>query len=255
MASKTYKHTAGFSHGSGLYSVDRKFLRRALQYTRSLPGVSVISGTEAKGRDEWFLKNTKWQHVHMPGAKGECWLTWRDKTWELAGKATVPILSNDQYFTRGGSLFPKFRALRVPLTHKASEKQFLIYVVHMPLDNTAKRASVWVDATVGLAALLAVDRKKYPDVIQVVVGDINKNWREDGDRGQCVKHIVEPTKTRCSWTGHVPKTGGTHGNRGIIDHAYVHGAAVVACRLMKRLGLFRRASDHWPFKYKLGWNK
>jgi endonuclease/exonuclease/phosphatase family metal-dependent hydrolase len=252
------RHRIRLLHASGRYDRPTRLLRRLLGWY-SHQGLSILTGTEAKARTAaTWAGLTGWSAVHLDGAGNiaECWLTYRSKVWApTAHKTTAPLLSDDQYRTSAGALFPKFRALRVILQHRPSGDLFAFYVIHMPLDNTELRARVWVQAADGLATLVAADAAAHPQWRQIIVGDVNKNWRETADRGLCVRHIVVPTSTRCVWTGHLPKSGGTHGTRGIIDHAYVYRLTVKVARLLPHTRLMRRASDHWPFRYTLTWGR
>lgn len=248
------RRTIRLLHASGRFDRPTRLLRRLIGwYTHQR--LSIITGTEAKGRAAaTWAGLTRWGVEHLDGAGNiaECWLTYRAKVWAPTPvKTTAPLLTDLQYRTTAGALFPKFRALRVVLKHLRTGEVVAFYVVHMPLDNTDLRAQVWRLAADGLAALVAADAAEHPDWRQVIVGDINKNWRETPDRVACLQHLVTPTNSRCVWAGNLPKRGGTHGPRGIIDHAYVHRLAVKDARLLAHTPLMRRTSDHWPFRYTL----
>jgi hypothetical protein len=148
-----------------------------------------------------------------------------------------------------GALMPKFRALRVKLIHLESEQLFLYYIVHLPLDNTGLRESIWFDCCAGLAELVREDRRRYPEAKVVIQGDINKNFRQHFERGLMAAHIAGPTGTRQAWTGHEPKTGGTHGPLGLIDGTF---ADVTLDVLGADLLPDDRSSDHRPYRVRLG---
>jgi hypothetical protein len=249
------KKTFGLIESSGRFDRPDSWFRHALWNLLDMRGVSVVAGTEAKTREDRLFKRKGWDHQHGSdfgvddrGSRKEAWLMWDTNIWEKVGRASTPKLSGMTY-TRsneyGGGETPFFRALRVILKHKKTGELVIFYVVHLPLDNTPLRAEVWLDTTKGLHELHKRDDARHPAAHQVLVGDINKNYREDGDRAACIRHLSVPNDWMNSWRDNLPRNGGTHGPRGIIDHAYSCMKAL-KCKLLKD----DKSSDHRPFKVK-----
>jgi endonuclease/exonuclease/phosphatase family metal-dependent hydrolase len=252
-------YTVRTIHASGLYSASLSALTLLVAWLMALPGVSIISGTEADSRPDSFLKRTGWAFAH--GAAGskesrQLWLAWRTRRWQLQGVPRAPAVSSLTYFTHEGRLKESHRVLRVKLRCRRSGRLFIFYVVHMSLDNTGTRAALWVDECRGLANLMDRDAAAYPDAVQVLEGDMNKNWRNAADRAMCHEHLVEPMGLTCVWEDHLPAEGGTHGPSSILDHLYVRGAGVDVLRavLFEVTALMRKASDHFPFKAVLAYS-
>ena len=259
--SEKIKYRTSFVHFSGRYDKPTSVFRRAMAWIeREVNGVTIHTGTEASSRDyDEFYKDEDWgmtrwaKGTHPRGNFRELWLRWKKDTWEHI-KTSSPKTSDMSFWRVGGTEVTNQFALRVMLRHIKSGDIFIFYIVHMSLDNTSLRAEVWKDSCSGLYDLFQNDKAKHPDAHQVLQGDINKNWRENYDRGLCVARLERPNKMTCSWRDNVPRTGGTHGPRGIIDHTYVsRGLTVLRCKLVTLTALLRRASDHHPYKVKVGW--
>lgn len=259
---KTYRRwTAKFVHYSGRFDrADSLFRRSLLWVQNSMPGVSVVTGTEAKGRPTRLMKSKGWDVAHgdaqgFPGDSKECWITWKTRVWDLVGfeQVTLSALTYTRSKEYGGGKTPPFKAAKATLRHIKSGQDFVFFVVHMPLDNTSVRALVWRACADGLGDAVLDVRSADAVVIQ---GDINKNWREPGDRAECIQCVEQDGDVKCAWRDNVPAKGGTHGPRGLIDHTYVDGTlTVVYCRLISVNRLLRRASDHYPYKVKVAWRR
>lgn len=234
---------------SGRFDRPYKWLKRSVWQLTTMNRVNVVCGTEAKARNDSFLNRKGWSYAHgskTENVKRECWMTWKDRVW-LKANISVPVISGMSFHRAlSGKDTPPNRALRVRLIHKKTMRMVIFYVVHLPTDNTKLRARIWVDATLGLHNFIEHDKVTFPDADIVVVGDINKNFRQRDERRIMEKHIERPNNLRNAWVGNVPRKGGTRGPRGIIDSAFTT-LKVLSCRLLRD----DRSSDHRPFKTRL----
>jgi len=259
---KVYQVTS--VHTSGRYDRSLKSLLEGIRGIVARRKVTTISGTEAKGRPTGFMdkvKSGEWDWAHgtatardaeddTPFGTKECWLMWRTDTWGRVGKVRSVVMNQRQYRTSSGNLMPKARAHKVMLMHIPSGVVFIWYIVHMPLDNTELRASIWFECCEALAADVAETRLTQPNAHIVIQGDINKNYRQDLERALMETHIARPTKTKQAWKHNVPKTGGTHGPLGLIDGTFTD-TDVDDCALLPD----DPSSDHRPYRVRLSFTR
>lgn len=241
-----------FAHASGRFDRPDTAWRRAMDYYTSQ--ALVVTGTEAAGRDAHLFRRTLhrigWGYAHLSGAaEGECYATWDTDLFTPLDPPRAHKLT-DLTWTRsaeyGGKKAAKVHALVVPLQQARGRGQYVLVVVHMPLDNTAQRAAVWVDVCRGLVALHAELTQRYPDAEGIVAMDGNKNLRLPGEAGMVRQHLEKPLGLVTSWEHGLPKDGGTLGN-GVIDWVLLRLARLAACLLLRDLP----DSDHRAFRYRL----
>lgn len=246
--------TTRVAHSSGRFNRKNSVVRRALNSLRNAEGVTVVTGTEAKHREDHALAAPDWELVHFhPKADSECWASYDPEVWEKAGKFRARNLSGGVFRRSrayGGHMALPVTVLIVPLRHKATGRKVVFMVLHAMLDNTHHRAQIWVaDAKVLTRKINRIRRANLRHghhVDFVVNADWNKNFRRPSERAMIEKHIAKPAGLRQAWAAHTPKRGGTHG------HALIDGTLttlkVKAVRLFKRTKLQRRASDHNPYE-------
>lgn len=255
-------------HASGRFDRSTARWRAALRRYRQYG--SWVTGTEAAGRSARDFKAALgefgWSFVHLAGAAvGECYATWDAAVLELAGKPFARKLSNLTWVRSpeyGGGEAKPVHALVVPLMKRAGllrrrRRVTVLVVVHMPLDNTRSRAEAWLDCCRGLANLKhTLEHTLYPGCDVVLVGDWNKNLREDrpqpghkaSERAMVRDHLERPLDVQVSWRKPYPQAG-THG-RQLIDYALARPGVITACELVAD----DDSSDHRGFRYRLrGW--
>lgn len=190
-------------------------------------------------------KNPTWE-FYYPLNNDEFATLWDSTVFKLAGKPSNPTITK-MTWTRskeyGGRKAPLVRAFHTPLIHIPSNQRVDVLGVHMPLDNTALRANVWVDCCRGLRELTQRIRSNHPNTRILLTGDWNKNFRQADERAQMHRNLAQPLSLRQAWTNNVPKTGGTHGPRGLID-GDITDLQVRDCDLIKDTD----ASDHRPYR-------
>jgi len=238
-----------FAHNSGRFDRPASAWRAAITFLRRR--ASLITGTEAAGRDPKLFRDTLaehgWGHAHLAGAaEGECYAAWDLADLQLVGRPFAWKLT-DKTWTRsaeyGGRRAAKVHALVVRLREVRTGRRWWVVIWHAPLDNTNARAEIWVDCCDGLVDLKHELLERDPDAEVVVVGDVNKNLRIHAEAAAVRSHLTWPLKAVTSWAGRMPRRGGTH-TRQVIDYAIAR--AFAACQLLKDLP----DSDHRAFRYR-----
>lgn len=195
-----------------------------------------------------------WSTFYSDKQKGadECVILWKNSAFTLDGTPTsVPI--TDKTWVRskeyGGKRANPVHLISVPLAWAEEPKRRLVVMTcHMPLDNTPLRAAIWKDCAAGIRAEVRKRRRRDPGVKILITSDFNKNFREDAERRLIRKHLSKPLGLRQVWAGDVPRTGGTHGPRGLID-----GMLTDLYHPRARLLRDTAASDHRPMACDLTW--
>lgn len=245
-------------HSSGRFDRPLGLFETALYRTRLRKGITLITGTEAMFRPKDFLRDSthEWASAHLSKADApgyemstarELWATWRTDEWELVGQIRAPKVSNMTYVHAArGVTSAEERILVVPLRHKKTGRRVFVLVAHMSLDNTEKRAEVWVDMCRGITRTIAHLRTIFPRAEFILNADLNKNYREVGDRADILHHLALPTGLTQAWDHHMPVKGGTHGPKGLIDD-------VLTTLDVEDAGLLPddESSDHRPMWAKL----
>lgn len=224
--------------------------------------VAYVTGTEAGGRTDEELaralgSDPVWEYVNLRGPAAECWATWRTSMLELDGTPYSRQLT-DITWTRskeyGGREAPPVKALVVPLrvVGRPRRRKIVLIVVHMPLDNTDRRAAAWVDCCRGHRQLVTELRAQDPTVEIIIEADWNKDHRNPVERGMVQRHVARPLRLTQGWDGSSPKRGGTHGRRlidGVVASRRVLGWSTPWCWLTAD----DRSSDHRPYVHTLRW--
>jgi hypothetical protein len=244
-----------FVHSSGRFDRSAHVWVASLRRLRKL-GV-VITGTEAAGRSAADMARAfgdTWAFAHLTGAaQGESFAAWDTRVLTLVSRPKAYKLS-DLTWTRapeyGGKPAAKVHALVVPLQPvKGKRRRIFLVIVHMPLDNTDKRAEAWVDCCKGLRELTDQLHDMDPDAEVVLVGDWNKDQRDHREAAMMRLHLTGPLGLRNSWDGWLSRLSagdGTHG-RQIIDAALLVARMLIRCVLITD----DASSDHRPFRYKV----
>lgn len=239
-----------FVHSSGRFDRPLHDLRASVERLRGMRGpdeVVLVSGTESSHRPDSFLRGKGWESVHLDGAgRNECWATWRSDALELIRPAYARRIADRQWYRVGGSIAPKVHALVIPLrvVNRRFRRKIYVVVIHMPLDNTPLRASIWFECCDGLRDVAAEIRAEDPTAEIVFLADWNKNWRQAPERAAIQSRLAGPLGLQQAWDGHAPKRGGTHGPISLLDGAILAAKAIFGCELVKD----DDSSDHRPMR-------
>lgn len=241
-----------FAHNSGRFDRPAGLWRHALQWLmrRSV----LITGTEAAGRTHAqflaALGSEEWAYAHLSGAAvGECYGAWDPSALTLFGKPFAHKLTDLTWVRSpeyGGKPAAKVHALVLPLEVVHGGRRFWVAVVHMPLDNTDKRAAAWLDCCTGLAELRTMLADRDPAAEFIAVMDGNKNLRLPREAGMVRQHLEKPLRAVTCWEYGLPKGGGTHGAQ-VIDYAILPKPLLLAAELLRDLP----DSDHRAFRYRV----
>ena len=233
-------------HSSGRFDRALELVAKDVDHFHTI--ASIVSHTEmhSAARNAAF-RNEGWSYAHGYGAgDGECVIEWNNEIWSLAGLPESRPLTNQTYVRSkeyGGKASAPVHALIVPLQLNLNPSQQVIVVaIHMPLDNTARRAGVWVDCTKGLRREVKRARRFHPGAKVIISADWNKNYRQADERGKIEKYVARKLHLVQAWKGHLPATGGTHGPKGLIDGTQTD-LHVADCHLLPDTP----SSDHRPY--------
>ncbi|MFC6341985.1 hypothetical protein ACFP8W_08360, partial [Nocardioides hankookensis] len=236
---------------------------RIRRYTRGGRRVVLITGTEAShrsGKDmHQVLDANGWEWAHLSGERGagECWGTWSTSALQLVESYTHRL--TEMTWTRsaeyGGGEAPPVTALvlQFEVVGRPYRRTVTVIVVHWPLANTERRQEIWKDCALGLRRLEDQIRARDPHTALDVVGDLNRNYRQDADRRLIDHYIAAPLRLVQAWAGSTPVRGGTHGPRSLLDGAVLDrrllGWSTPWCWLLPD----DDSSDHRPFAHTLRW--
>lgn len=209
-------------HSSGRWDRSRESLARNVRRMRE-GGRSLGTRTEltTEGHaDELSWPDDGWG-VYHPRSKWvdgfvDCAVEWDHSVWQLVDKQLVQ-LSETRIHTRGGFLLGPSTMPTVTLQHRTTQRHVVVGAFHMQLANTALRSKVWLEEADTIRRTTAEIRAEHPGWEFVWQGDCNRNQRLKVNRELVAEHMLAGTPLRNCWEGHLPKTGGTHGSRSILD--------------------------------------
>lgn len=211
-------------HSSGRFDRPISAVTRANRRLRKRG--SIITATEVSARTisevnaAWSAPGWAYAWIRQGSAgERECLASWDTSVWRLVGAPRSEKLT-DQTFTRskayGGRTADYTRALVVTLemVDRPHRRPVTLVVTHMPLDNTPKRAAIWLDCAAGLRSLVREIRATTQGDV-LLAADWNRSWRRPDDRALLEREIARPLGLRQCWDLHQPRSG-THG-RSLID--------------------------------------
>lgn len=159
-----------------------------------------------------------WSFCHSErNGEDETVAEWSNETLSLSGMPYSVPLTTTTYKRASGADAPVVHALVTVLASaKAPRKRVALVSVHMALDNTPRRAAVWQQSGRGLKALIRTLRRTDPGIKVIVVGDFNKDYRNERERAMIERYMCAPNGLRQAYDSKKPASGGTHGNT-LID--------------------------------------
>lgn len=150
------------------------------------------------------------------GNRLDCAVEWEQDTWRRAD-AYVLVLNAERLHTAKGFLLPPSRMPVVVLEHRETGRHVVLGAFHLQLANTARRRAAWNVETAAIRRHAIDVRAEHPGWHLIFQGDGNRNQRLAVNREAVRRGLLAGTKLRNCWEGHIPKTGGTHGPRSILD--------------------------------------
>lgn len=213
-------------HSSGRFDRSVELLARDVKKFHAMKGVTLTTHTEqaddSKQRDAAF-DTPGWSFFQdrRDNAYDECVITWKDDFWRpMLGGSAVELspmtwVRSAEY---GGQEAATVKAAYVLLESVVVPRlRVAVIAAHMPLDNTDKRAEAWIDCTRGLHRLIQNLRRQDMKCRFIVSADWNKNFRQADERALLQGRVATPNRLTQAWSTGVPKHGGTHGPKGLID--------------------------------------
>lgn len=238
-------------HSSGRFNRSIALLERDVRVHHKV--ASIVTHTEMT-RDTTIgaFRHQGWSFARSEKDDGqdECVTEWDDRVWAKVRPARTRRLTEMTWVRSqeyGGNVAVPPYALTVALESvERPGKRVTVIVAHMPLDNTENRAQIWVDCSRTLGELVKDERAIDPDARILIGADWNKNYRLLSERAMIERHVADPLGLTQAWKGNVPRGGGTHGPRGLID-GDVTDLKVLGSKLLPDTA----ASDHRPYAVRL----
>jgi hypothetical protein len=203
------------------------------------------------------FRNPGWSYFRAYADDGgdECTVEWDNDVLTLDGDPrAIPLTTRT--WVRGAAYGGKEAAIThaavVPLAHSAHPHRARVVAIaaHMPLDNTALRASIWHDCARGLVAIARDIRHADPAAKIVLYMDANRDYRNAVDRQLVDREITGPMHLTNGWSvGPLPATGTFH--RELIDHVATDLAYAGPPTILPDP---EDASDHNPQAVELYWS-
>lgn len=202
--------------------------------------------TNPEFRDELHWPKDGWAHFHPRTEYGltNCTIEWSTRTWKLIDQDVID-LTDIRITTQGGFLLPPSQAPWVLLEHIRTGVEMELSTAHNNLHNTPKRNAAWMDEAKTIRAHWKRSRRRHPERIRVHQADINRTQRLPKNQALVQRTMLHATDMKNLWIGQIPKTGGTHGKRAILDVPFANRPGRVFL-----LG-DDASSDHRPFGVEL----
>ncbi len=235
-------------HSSGRFDRSNESLAADLEVFHKKASIVTHTEMSADYRASVFRKNDDkgWKFYRSGEDRGpdECVLEWDKNVWELV--RAKPLQFSKMQFKRPSGVTAAPNYVLKAVLRSVENPKFLVTVmlVHMPVDSTSKRAEMWRDIMRGWVRWLVKHRVRHPRRRVILTGDWNKNYRQINER-RAVSRYFAPLGYRAAWRDFVPKRGGTHGKRALIDGDYSN-MRVVDCWLLADTP----SSDHRPYAVK-----
>lgn len=237
------------AHNSGEWTeVDTPAFNRNVRRMRQ-DGRTIVTRTELTDVDSnraLKIRNDGWGVYHpiTPWGPANCSVEWDQAEWQRIDKGFL-ALTDIRIKTKKGHLQPPSLLVWVVLKNRRTGLELLVTVAHHNLDNTPLRAKAWREEGATLLEFLAESKRQHPKRKRLHQADVNKNWREPDERIAVLRNYVAPGMHDLWASSKIPAHGGTHGPRGLIDHAFSDLAGNI------QLLDDDRSSDHRPVEVRL----
>jgi len=237
-------------HNSGRWDASDELLERNVHRMRT-GGRTLGTRTElttAAHHAELSWPDDGWGVYHPTnpetGNRLDCAVEWDQEVWRRV-ESYVLTLNADRLHTARGFLLPPSRMPVAVLEHRETGRMLELGAFHLQLANTARRQAAWGVETAAIRRHSVDVRRQHPGWEQIYQGDGNRNQRLVVNRRLVEEHLLAGTRLRNCWEGHIPRSGGTHGPRSILD------LTVSTVRGGSRLLPDDASSDHRPYETEL----
>lgn len=234
-------------HNSGRWDRSEDLLARNVRRMRA-DDRTLGTRTELTTQDhhaELSWPDDGWGVYHprttQTGGRVDCAVEWDQSVWRMV-ETYLLALTDIRITTRNGFELPSSSMPCAVLEHRHTGRHVVLGAFHMALANTPLRQKAWSEEAATIRRHALDVHHEHPGWHLDFQGDGNRNQRLAANRELVRRHMLVGTKLRNCWEGHLPKTGGTHGPRSILD--------LTVSSMSGGSGLLPddASSDHRPFE-------